>query len=139
MARFLDKVVPVTGAATGRGREHAVRFAREGADIIGLDLAAQIDSAPYPLSTPEDLAETVRLVEAEDRRMLSQVAEVRDLHAVDKVVQEDALAGLTGMRALPIPCLHPSDISNAILWLDSDEARYVTGVNLPVDGGAANK
>jgi (+)-trans-carveol dehydrogenase len=37
--------------------------------------------------------------------------------------------------ALPIPWVEPVDISNALLWLASDEARYVTGVTLPVDGG----
>ncbi|MBD0735825.1 mycofactocin-coupled SDR family oxidoreductase [Streptomyces sp. CBMA29] len=37
--------------------------------------------------------------------------------------------------ALPIPWVEPVDISNALLWLASDEGRYVTGVTLPVDGG----
>jgi SDR family mycofactocin-dependent oxidoreductase len=36
---------------------------------------------------------------------------------------------------LPVPMVEPVDISNAILWLCSDEARYVTGVTLPVDAG----
>ena len=39
------------------------------------------------------------------------------------------------MHALPISWIDPVDISNAIAWLVSDEARYVTGVALPVDGG----
>jgi (+)-trans-carveol dehydrogenase len=38
-------------------------------------------------------------------------------------------------NALPIPWAEPVDISNAVLWLASDEARYVTGVTLPVDAG----
>ncbi len=40
------------------------------------------------------------------------------------------------MNALPIPWVEPVDISNALLWLASDEARYITGVTLPVDAGA---
>jgi (+)-trans-carveol dehydrogenase len=39
------------------------------------------------------------------------------------------------MNALPIPWVEPLDISNAVLWLASEESRYVTGVTLPVDAG----
>jgi NAD(P)-dependent dehydrogenase (short-subunit alcohol dehydrogenase family) len=41
--------------------------------------------------------------------------------------------------ALPVDMVEPVDISNAILWLVSDDARYVTGVTLPVDTGFTNK
>ena len=46
-----------------------------------------------------------------------------------------AAAAMKSMHALPIPWVDPADISNAVAWLVSDEARYVTGVALPVDGG----
>jgi len=39
------------------------------------------------------------------------------------------------MHLLPIPWLEAEDISNAVLFLVSSEARYITGVALPVDGG----
>jgi NAD(P)-dependent dehydrogenase (short-subunit alcohol dehydrogenase family) len=42
-------------------------------------------------------------------------------------------------NALPVPMIEPVDVSNAIAWLVSDEARYVTGVTLPVDAGFTNK
>ena len=45
--------------------------------------------------------------------------------------------GLT--NALPVPMIDAVDVTNAILWLVSDDARYVTGVTLPVDAGFANK
>jgi quinol monooxygenase YgiN len=61
------KVAFITGAARGQGRSHAVRLAQEGADIIAVDICAQIDSVPYPMSAPDDLAETVKEVEALDR------------------------------------------------------------------------
>jgi hypothetical protein len=51
MRRFEGKVVFITGAARGQGRSHAVRFAEEGADIIAVDICAQIDTIPYPLAT----------------------------------------------------------------------------------------
>ena len=43
------------------------------------------------------------------------------------------------LNALPIPWVEPVDISNAVLWLASDEARYVTGVTLPIDAGLLTK
>jgi SDR family mycofactocin-dependent oxidoreductase len=72
------KVALVTGAARGQGRSHAVRLADEGADIIAVDVCSQITSVPYPMATEADLAETARLVEALDRRIVTQVADVRD-------------------------------------------------------------
>ena len=43
------------------------------------------------------------------------------------------------LNALPVPWAEPRDISNAVLFLASDEARYVTGVALPVDAGVIIK
>jgi len=76
--RLEGKVAFITGAARGQGRSHAVRLAEEGADIIAVDICRQIESNPYPLSTPEDLAETVMLVEKFERRIVSFEADVRE-------------------------------------------------------------
>ncbi|GAA4189814.1 mycofactocin-coupled SDR family oxidoreductase [Gryllotalpicola kribbensis] len=264
------KVAFVTGAARGQGRSHAVRLAQEGADIIAIDIAAQIDTVPYPMSTPDDLAETARQVEALDRRIFTRQADVRDKDALQAafdagvaelgpvdivaanagiapmsltpqyqewtdviavnltgvyhtvevaapsmiergeggaIVLTSSTAGLTGIggntpggigytaakhgvvglmrayanylapysirvntvhptgvntpmvvnefmqqflqadpamgqamaNALPVELVEPVDISNAIVWLVSDAARYVTGVTLPVDAGFVNK
>jgi (+)-trans-carveol dehydrogenase len=271
--RVAGKVAFITGAARGQGRSHAIRLAQEGADIIAVDLAGQIGSVPYAMSTPGDLAETVKEVEALDRRIVATQADVRDYAAV-KAALDDGVAqlghldivsanagifsfgpldqlsetewrdmidvnltgvwhtakaaiphlraagggsmiltssglGLEGMpnvghyvtakhgivglmrtlalelapdmirvnslhpttvntdmiqnaatyelfasdlpeaertrevvserfqsiNALPIPWVEPVDISNAVLWLASDESRYVTGVTLPIDAG----
>ncbi|HEY3749237.1 MAG TPA: mycofactocin-coupled SDR family oxidoreductase [Pseudonocardiaceae bacterium] len=274
--RVAGKVAFITGAARGQGRSHAIRLAQEGADIIAVDLCGQVGSVPYPMSTPDDLAETVKEVEALDRRIIATQADVRDVGALRAAVDDgvaqlgrldivSANAGissvgpaadlpeqtwrdmidinLTGvwhtakvaiphliaggrggaivltssaaglmaypnvahyvsakhgvvglmrtlalelaphsirvnsihptqvdtamimneptwklfspdiehptiedftpvsqaMNALPIPWVEPVDISNALLWLASDEARYVTGVALPVDAGAVIK
>jgi SDR family mycofactocin-dependent oxidoreductase len=75
--RMQGKVVLITGAARGQGRSHALRLAEEGADIIAVDICRQIESNPYPLATEEDLAETARLVEKADRRIVTRVADVR--------------------------------------------------------------
>lgn len=50
---------------------------------------------------------------------------------------EDATAAFLATNAMPIPWLEPADISNALLFLASDEARYITGISLPVDAGYA--
>jgi SDR family mycofactocin-dependent oxidoreductase len=268
--RVAGKVAFITGAARGQGRSHAVRLAEEGADIIAVDICAQIDSVPYPLAVPADLEETVHLVKQAGGRIVARSADVRDpdslaaafdagvreLGPVDIVVANAGIAplsqpekfsawndvidvnltgvfntvetaipsmtergaggaivlisstaGLTGItgptrgglgyaaskhgivglmrnyannlarysirvntvhptgvntpmvvneavekflandpslsndmsNALPVEMLEPADISNAILWLVSEEARYVTGVALPVDAGFTNK
>lgn len=269
MGKLEGKVVFITGAARGQGRSHAIRLAQEGADIIAVDICRQIDSVPYPLSTPDDLAETAKHVEALNRRIFTAQADTRDeaqlkqafdtgvaeIGPVDIVIANAAIApvslhpvrqewqdvidvnltgtyntveiaapsmiergkggaivlinsttGLTGiggwspgmlgytaakhgmvglmrsyanilakhnirvntvhptvvntpmivneamqeflqedptygqaMNALPVTMLEPADISNAILFLVSDEGRYVTGVTLPVDAGFTNK
>jgi SDR family mycofactocin-dependent oxidoreductase len=77
-ARLDGRVALVTGAARGQGRAHAVRLAEEGADVIAVDLCAQIDSVLYPLATPEDLAETERLVGERGRRIVACRADVRE-------------------------------------------------------------
>ena len=80
--RVEGKVAFITGAARGQGRSHAIRLAQEGADIIAVDLCGQVDSVPYPMSTPEDLAQTVKEVEALDRRIVASQADVRDYGAL---------------------------------------------------------
>jgi SDR family mycofactocin-dependent oxidoreductase len=83
---FEGKVAFITGAARGQGRAHAIRFAEEGADIIALDICDQIDSVAYPMATPEDLDETVNLVEKTGRRIVAERTDVRDLERVKAVV-----------------------------------------------------
>lgn len=94
--RVAGKVALVTGAARGQGREHALHLAQEGADVIAVDLCAELPDMLYESATAEDLEETVRLVEATDRRIVSARVDVRDLEglraAVDAGVEE--LGGL---------------------------------------------
>jgi SDR family mycofactocin-dependent oxidoreductase len=82
------KVAFITGLARGQGRSHAIRLAEEGADIVGLDVCAQLPSVGYPMSTPADLDETVRLVEAHDRRIVARVGDVRDVESIRAVYAE---------------------------------------------------
>jgi SDR family mycofactocin-dependent oxidoreductase len=88
MGKLEGKVAFITGAARGQGRSHAIRLAQEGADIIAVDLCAQIDTVPYPMATPQDLAQTVAEVEALDRRIVASQADVRSLPALQQAVRD---------------------------------------------------
>ena len=77
--RVAGKVAFITGAARSQGRSHAIRLAQEGADIIAVDIAGPVESVTaYPGATEEDLAETVKEVEALDRRIVATKADVRN-------------------------------------------------------------
>ena len=88
MGKLDGKVAFISGAARGQGRSHAVRLAQEGADIIAFDICAQISNVSYEMATPEDLAQTVKEVEAEGRRIVARQADVRDAAAVRAVLDE---------------------------------------------------
>jgi SDR family mycofactocin-dependent oxidoreductase len=112
MGRVEGKVAFVTGAARGQGRSHALRLAEEGADIIAVDLCHDLDTIGYPLSTPDDLKETARLVEAQDRRIVAVQADVRERSQLADAIERGlaelgkldivvAQAGIAGMKGQP--------------------------------------
>ena len=89
-----DKVAFITGAGRGQGRSHAVRLAREGADVIAVDICHDVASVDYELAAPEDLEETARLVRAVGRRAHAVIADVRNRTALEQA----ATAGARGAR-----------------------------------------
>ncbi|MCU1346861.1 MAG: carveol dehydrogenase ((+)-trans-carveol dehydrogenase) [Acidimicrobiia bacterium] len=88
MSSLQGKVAFISGAARGQGRAHAVRLAQAGADIIAFDICQDIESMDYPNASLEDLQETIRLVEKEDRRIIARQADVRNFDAVKSVFDE---------------------------------------------------
>src|SRR5690349_19319434 len=96
--RVSGKVALVTGAGRGMGRSHALRLAEEGADIIAVDICADIETVEYPLSTEDDLRQTVKAVEALGRRAVAVTADVRDRAAVFAAVEQ----GVRELRRLDI-------------------------------------
>ncbi|WP_020109997.1 mycofactocin-coupled SDR family oxidoreductase [Nocardia sp. 348MFTsu5.1] len=84
MSGLEGRVAFITGAARGQGRAHAVRLAQEGVDIIAVDICEDVASMTYPNASEDDLAETVRLVEKEDRRIVARKADVRDFQGLSE-------------------------------------------------------
>jgi (+)-trans-carveol dehydrogenase len=121
--RVEGKVAFITGAGRGQGRSHAVRLAEEGADIIAIDICHDVDGA-LPMATPEDLAETVKLVEAQDRRIIATQADVRDYDALKAAVDDgvaqlgrlDIVLANAGIASLggPVQDMDPRNWQNTI-------------------------
>jgi NAD(P)-dependent dehydrogenase (short-subunit alcohol dehydrogenase family) len=89
MKRLAGKTAVITGAARGIGRAIALAYAREGAAIMGIDKATEVShTTSYRAATPDDLAETQRLVEAEGGRFISVALDIRDLAALRAAAQQ---------------------------------------------------
>jgi SDR family mycofactocin-dependent oxidoreductase len=86
MGRMDGKVALITGAARGQGRQHAITLAKEGADILALDLCGPTGNLEYPLATPDDLQQTVSEIEALDRRVIAVQGDVRRQQDLDDLV-----------------------------------------------------
>jgi SDR family mycofactocin-dependent oxidoreductase len=122
------KVAFVTGAARGQGRAHAVRFAREGADVVAIDICGPVsDTITYQMPTSEDLAETARLVEAEGRKVLAREVDIRDLAAQQQVVAD----AVEQFGRLDILVANAGVLSWGRLFeIDEDQWDSVVNVNL---------
>ena len=127
--RMEGKVAFITGAARGQGRSHAVRLAQEGADIIAVDICEDIATNPYPLSSAEDLAQTVKEVEALDRRIVARKADVRDREQLRAALAEgvaelghlDVLVANAGICPLNTPGIQP--------FIDAFDVDFIGVVN----------
>jgi SDR family mycofactocin-dependent oxidoreductase len=127
VGRVDGKVALVTGAARGQGRNHALRLAEQGADIIALDICADIPTIPYSLGTEEDLRETVESVEKHDRRCVSAKVDVRDAGRLAEVVSR-AVSELGG---LDIVSVNAGVLSfGQVLDLTDDQWKEQLDVNL---------
>jgi (+)-trans-carveol dehydrogenase len=129
MGKLDGQVAFITGAARGQGRSHALTLAREGADIIAVDVCRQVETVPYPTATPDDLAETVRQVEALDRRIIAAEADIRDLDAVKAAVD----SGVAELGRLDI-VLANAGISVPAPTLEMDEETWNTMIDVNLSG-----
>lgn len=118
----------MTGAARGQGRGYAVRLAREGAEVIVCDVCEPVsDTVPYPMATAEDLAETVRLIEAEGRTALARAVDIRDGEALEGLVAD----GVEQFGRLDVVVANAGVLSWGRLWeLSEEQWNTVIDVNL---------
>src|ERR1700759_646005 len=123
------KVAFITGAARGQGRSHAITLAREGADIIAVDLCQQASTVPCPMSTPADLAGTGKEVEALDRRIIAAQADIRDLARLTEVVDQ----GVAELGRLDI-VLANAGISAPAPTLEMDELVWNEMIDINLTG-----
>lgn len=120
--RMAGKVSFITGAGRGQGRAHAVLQAREGADIIAVDICEDIASNPYPMAGWDDLVTTKTLVEQTGRRCVAIKADVRDRDALRQALDEgiDEFGRLTtvmanaGILPLAMGDPEPMDFQDAV-------------------------
>jgi SDR family mycofactocin-dependent oxidoreductase len=127
--QFEGKVAFITGAARGQGRSHALRFAEEGADIIAFDLCEQMPTVPYPMSTPEDLDETVNLVEKTGRRIVAEQGDVRDFERLKAAVAN----GVAELGRIDF-VLANAGILPATAEDINEVARYVDAIDVLLNG-----
>ena len=125
--RVEGKVAFITGAARGQGRSHAVRLAQEGADIIAVDICHDVEDA-LPMATPDDLAETVKLVEALDRRVVAAQADVRDVDGL-KAVVDDGVARL-GRLDIVVANAGIASMGGQVDKISLDNWKHTIDINL---------
>ncbi|MFL0275631.1 mycofactocin-coupled SDR family oxidoreductase [Mycobacterium sp. SMC-19] len=127
--RLAGKVALITGAARGIGRAQALRFAQEGADIIGIDLCGPIDTVAVPHATVDDLHETVRQVRAAGARIKTAVADVRDREALGVAVDD----GVRYFGGLDIVCA-TAGITSRGLAIEMPEQTWQTMLDVNLTG-----
>ena len=127
MGMLDGKVALITGGSRGQGRAHAVTCAREGAEVIIVDIAEQMSTVPYPMARQDDLDETVKLIEAYDRRALAIKADVRSQQQLDQAVTR----GIAEFGKIDILIANAGIWTQAPFWeLTDDQWEEMIGVNL---------
>lgn len=129
MGKLEGKVAFITGAARGQGRSHAIRLAQEGADIIAVDTAKQVATVPYDTATAADLEQTVKDVEALDRRIVASEVDVRDLAALKKAADD----GVAALGRLDIVIAN-AGINSMAPALEMDEEMWQTMIDINLTG-----
>jgi (+)-trans-carveol dehydrogenase len=129
VSSLAGKVACITGAARGQGRSHAVALAAEGVAIIGVDSCSQVETAPYPMATEDDLAQTVAEVESVGGTMTAVVADVRDDEGLRKAVE----AAVGELGRLDIVCAN-AGISTPAPTLTMDEQVWQDTIDINLTG-----
>jgi SDR family mycofactocin-dependent oxidoreductase len=127
MGSLDGKVAFITGGARGQGRSHALHLAEQGADIVTIDVLADLDTVAYHGSTQADLQETVALVEKTGRGIVTYHGDVREQEDVDAAVA----AGLDRFGRIDIVVANAGITTLGLIWELSEETwRTMLDINL---------
>jgi (+)-trans-carveol dehydrogenase len=127
--------IVITSSTAGlRGTARTGAYTTSKHAVVGMMKTLAIELAPHSIRV-----NTIHPTTVATEMILSPSRFKRFRPDLENPTVEDVAQVLAPLNLLPVPWLEPEDISNALLWLVSDEARYVTGVALPVDAGAAIK
>jgi SDR family mycofactocin-dependent oxidoreductase len=132
VGRLDGKVAFISGVARGQGRSHAIRLAREGANVIGVDICADIPANHYPMASRDELDETVDLVEQAGGKMLGTVADVRDFHQV-KAAMDDGVAHF-GRLDIALGNAGIAPVAFHELSIEEELAQWRAVVDVNLDG-----
>lgn len=127
--------IVITSSAAGlKGPAHMAHYAAAKTGLVGLmrSLANELGAHGIRVNTLHPTTVDTPMVHWQAAYDLFRP----DLPAP---ARDDVAGVFAGLNLLPVPWIAPSDVTDALLWLVSDEARYVTGVALPVDAGTAVK
>lgn len=102
--------------------------------LIGLMRTLAVELAPHRIRV-----NTINPTTVSTRMVLNEATIRQFLPDRTDATVDDLVPVLAARTALGVPWVEPVDISNALVWLASEEARYVTGVMLPVTAGATEK
>jgi SDR family mycofactocin-dependent oxidoreductase len=113
-----------------KGMSEASHYAAAKHCVVGLMRSLALELAPHFIRS-----NTVHPAGTSTPMAHNQMHYRRAAPDKENPTLEDALPMFRSIAAMPIDWTEPVDIANAVVWLASDEARYVTGITLPVDGG----
>jgi (+)-trans-carveol dehydrogenase len=130
MGTLRGKVAFITGAARGQGRSHAMRLARDGADLIPVDNIADIETVTRSGATQADLDETVKLVENLDRRVIARRADVRDYDALKAALDD----GVSDFGRLDIVVANAGIMAQPRFSWELSEQEWQTTVDINLTG-----
>jgi SDR family mycofactocin-dependent oxidoreductase len=127
-------IVLISSTAGLRGSANNVHYAAAKHGVVGVMRSLAAELAPQHIRVNAVHPTTVDTDMVRNDAILKLFRPNMDSPTVD-----DAIPAFKTLNMLPIPWVESIDVSNAVLFLASDESRYITSVSLPVDGGASQK